>query len=221
MNKEDKNNNFFKKTQLFIVNNLRNILLSIGFIFIIFISFQIYNYINLNNIKKSSAQFFDSFDYEDQFILNIDELQKQKNIFSSLSKLKLIQNFNNNNNFISSNELYKDLLLSNELDSIYLSSISAHAAYTLINATYIENTKKYLNDINFYIENISDDLENYFSIKKELEYLLLVSEIDINNLEYKNNSKVIEIYGIIVNSSLISSSIKERVKKIHEFQLYK
>ena len=221
MNKEDKNNNFFKKIQLFIVNNLRNILLSIGFIFIIFISFQIYNYINLNNIKNSSAQFFDSFDYEDQFILNIDELQKQKNIFSSLSKLKLIQNFNNNNNFISSNELYKDLLLSNELDSIYLSSISAHAAYTLINATYIENTKKYLNDINFYIENISDDLEYYFSIKNELEYLLLVSEIDINNLEYKNNSKVIEIYGIIVNSSLISSSIKERVKKIHEFQLYK
>ena len=61
----------------------------------------------------------------------------------------------------------------------------------------------------------------YFPIKKELEYLLIVAEIDINNSDYTSNSNVFEIYNSIISSSLISSSIKERVKKIHEFQLYK
>ena len=59
------------------------------------------------------------------------------------------------------------------------------------------------------------------TIKKELEYLLIVSEIDLNKSEYNNNSKVLDKYNEIFNSSLVSASIKERVKKIHEFQLYK
>ena len=91
----------------------------------------------------------------------------------------------------------------------------------MINASYEENTNNYLNDISSYISNISDQLEGYFSIKKELEYLLIVTEIDLNKSEYNNNSKVLDKYNEIFNSSLVSASIKERVKKIHEFQLYK
>ena len=64
-------------------------------------------------------------------------------------------------------------------------------------------------------------MESFFSIKKELEYLLIVMEVDIIKSEYKNNIKAQETYDSIYNSSLISSSVKERVKKIHEYQLYK
>ena len=91
----------------------------------------------------------------------------------------------------------------------------------MIDASYNQNSLSYLDDIAFYINNISNDLESYFSIKKELEYLLLVTEVDINKSDYKNNSEVLEIYNDIYDSSLISSSVKERVKKIHDFQLYK
>ena len=45
-------------------------------------------------------------------------------------------------------------------------------------------------------------------------------EIDLNKSEY-SNSKALDKYNEIFNSSLISASTKERVKKIHEFQLYK
>jgi len=91
----------------------------------------------------------------------------------------------------------------------------------MINASYEDNTNNYLNDISIYINNISDELDGYLSIKKELEYLLIVTEIDLNKSEYNNNSKALDKFNEIFNSSLVSTSIKERVKKIHEFQLYK
>ena len=117
--------------------------------------------------------------------------------------------------------MYKELLASSNLDDLYKTSIAANASYTMINASYEENTNKYLNDITSYINNISDELDGYFSIKKELEYLLIVTEIDLNKSQYDNNSIVLDKYNEIFNSSLVSTSIKERVKKIHEFQLYK
>ena len=50
-----------------------------------------------------------------------------------------------------------------------------------------------------------------------------ISEFDKTSFqsEYKNNSRALDKYNEIFNSELISTSIKERVKKIHEFQLYK
>ena len=99
--------------------------------------------------------------------------------------------------------------------------MSAHASYTLINASYLEKSNIYIEDINIYISNISEDFESFISIKKELEYLLLITEIDLSSSTYNNNSKVLEKYNEISNSNSISSSVKERVNKIHEFQLYK
>ena len=125
-----------------------------------------------------------------------------------------------NKNFSYSNELYKQLLASSNLDDLYKSAIAANASYTMINASYEKNTDNFLNDISIYINNISDELDGYFSIKKELEYLLIITEIDLNKSEY-NNSKALDKYNEIYNSSLVSDSTKERVKKIHEFQLYK
>ena len=116
--------------------------------------------------------------------------------------------------------MYKELLASSNLGDLYKSAIAANASYTMINASYEDNTNNYLNDISIYINNINDELDSYFSIKKELEYLLIVTEIDLNKSQY-SNSKALDKYNEIFNSSLISASTKERVKKIHEFQLFK
>ena len=190
-------------------------------IFIIFLSFQIYNYISVNELKKTSIKFFNSIEAGDDINEALYDLQSSDNIFSTLSYLKLIQKNNNQNNFSISNEMYKELILSSELNDLFRSSIAIHASYTLINASYVENSLKYKNDILIFIDNINDDLESYYSIKNELKYLLLVTEIDINKLEYKNQKEAKEMFNDIFNSSLISSTVKERVKKIHEFQIYK
>ena len=221
MSEENKNNSLIKKIQNFIFTNYLQIIISIVILLILFIGFQTYNYFKIQDIKKSSISFFDIIQDDQNDLSNLKNLIEDDNIFSILSKLKLIQKNNENKNFSYSNELYKELIDSSNLDDLYKSSIAANASYTMINASYEENTSNYLNDISSYINNISEELDGYFSIKKELEYLLIVSEIDLNKSEYNNNTKAMDKYNEIFNSSLVSASIKERVKKIHEFQLYK
>ena len=221
MNQENKNQNLFKKIQNFIFKNYIQLIISLVILLIIFIGFQTYNYFKIQDIKKSSISFFNIIQENQDDLSSLENLIDDDNIFSILSKLKLIQKNNENNNFSYSNELYKELLSSSNLNDPYKSSIAANASYTMINASYENNTSNYLNDISIYINNINDELDSYFSIKKELEYLLIVTEIDLNQSEYNNNSKALDKYNEIFNSSLVSTSIKERVKKIHEFQLYK
>ncbi len=220
MNQENKNKNLFKKIQNFTFKNYIQLIISLVILLIMFISFQTYNYFKIQDIKNSSISFFDIIQDDQNDLSSLENLIDDDNIFSILSKLKLIQQNNENKNFSYSNELYKKLLASTNLDGLYKSAIAANASYTMINASYEENTNNYLNDISIYINNINDELDSYFSIKKELEYLLIVIEIDLNKSEYRN-SKALDKYDEIFNSSLISASTKERVKKIHEFQLYK
>ena len=213
--------NFMQLLQNFVRNNLRRIIIFIGSLILLLIFVQIYSYYIDRNLKKTSIKFFNILDNEDKLIADINHLSNDKNIYSILSQLKLIQVNNQNKNFDLSNEIYKKLIKSKYLNSIYVSVIAINASYNFINASYVENTNRYLNDISMYISYINDELESYQSIKKELEYLKIITEIDINNLDYKDNILALELYDTISNSSLISSSIKERVKKIHEFQIYK
>ena len=213
--------NFIESFQNFVRNNFRRIIILIGSLILLLIFIQIYLYYNDRNLKKTSIKFFNILENEDRFITYMKDLSDDKNIYSILSQLKLIQINNKNKNYNLSNEIYKKLIESKYLNSIYVSAIATNASYTLINASYIENTTRYLNDISMYISYINDELESYQSIKRELEYLNIITEIDINNLDYKNNNSALELYDSILNSSLISSSIKDRVKKIHEFQIYK
>jgi len=220
MSEESKNINLFKNIQKFVMKNIKLIIITLIIIFILFIGFQIFNYFKIQQIKKSSIIFFNSIQENQSDFSQIENLLKSEGFFSILSKLKLIQKNNDDKNFSYSNELYKEIILSSKLDNLYKTSIAVNASYTLINASYEENTNNYLSDIAIYINNINDELDGYFSLKKELEFLLIITEIDLNKLEYKNNSKALDKYNEIFSSSLVSASVKERVKKIHEFQLY-
>ena len=221
MTENNKDYNLFKNTQNFILTNYKQIIVSIAFFLILFIGFQVYNYFKVQEIKNTSTSFFDIIQENQGDLSNLENLINDDNFFSILSQLKLIQKNNENKNFSYSNELFKKLLSSSNLDDLYKSSIAVKATYSMINASYEDKNNNYLNDISFYLNNISDNLDGYYSIKKELEYLLIITEIEINKSEYKNNSRALDKYNEIFNSSLVSTSIKERVKKIHEFQLYK
>ena len=221
MSKVNANNNMFKIIQNFIYTNYKGLIIILFIVFTAFIGFQLYNYFKIQNIKNSSISFFDIIQENDDDLIGIDKIIDDANIFSVLSKLKLIQKNIEKNNFGYVNDLYKDIIFKSNLDPLYKSAIAANASYTFINASYYKKSDMYLNDISTYIDNISNEFNNYFSIKNELEYLLLVTAIDLNSSEYKKNSEALEKYNEISNSTLISAPVKERVKKIHEFQLYK
>ena len=215
------NNNYLLLIKNFFVNNFRNLIFILVIILIIFGSFQIYNFYNTQNLKKNSIIFFNLDETNEKFLSQLNQIKENENIFSILSTLKLIQYNNDNKNYEYSNELYKEIIFSSDLNDLYLSNVAAQASYTMIEASYIEKTNNYFEDISSYIDKINDNFESYFSIKMELQYLLAVCEIDINKSEYKNNSEINDLYEQIINSNLISSSVKERLKKIHEFQIYK
>ena len=221
MNMTNKTKNLFQNIKEFSSSNLKNIIIFISFLFIIFVSLQIYNYFKLQEIKKNSIKFFSSIDQNNEIIETLENISDGDDIFSILSKLKIIQKFNNENDFSASNILYKEIISKEKLNNLYKSSIAVHASHTLINASYVENTNEYIDDISFYINNINDDLESYISLKKELEFLLIITVIDYNKTLYQDNANALKLYNEIMNSNLVSSSVKERVKKIHEFQLYK
>ena len=167
MSEENKNSSLFNKIQNLIITNYKIIITSLVIIFIIFISIQLYNYFRIQDIKKSSISFFDIIQENQDNLISLENLIDDDNVYSILSKLKLIKKNIENKNYIYCNELYKELLASPDLDNLYKSSIAANASYTMINATYENNTNNYLNDISYYINNINDELDGYFSIKKE------------------------------------------------------
>ena len=215
------NNSIIKKLQNFISGNIRVLLIIFTILIMLFIIFQIFNYTKIQRIKNSSVDFFNYIENPNLILENLDKIEKNNNIFSVLTKLNLIEKSNQNEEFSNSNILYRELIQNKKLNNLYISTIAAHASYTLIDGSYRKNTSDYFSDIDFYINIIDDNLENFFSIKKELKYLLIILKIDINKNIYKNNIEALDLYNEIINSDIISTSVKERVKKIHEFQLYK
>ena len=220
-NNKTNNNNLIKAIQSFLIGNSKYIIIIISIVLILFILFQIYDYFSTKKLKNDSIIFFNSLEQNENILENYEQLSGNDNFYSILSILKIIKKNNENKNFEKSNELYKKILAEKKINDLYKSSIASQASYNLINATYIENSDIYFNDILFYIDNINEELSSYYSIKKELEYLYLVATIDYNNSSYVKNSKVFDKFNEIFNSDNISSSVKERVKKIHDFQLYK
>ncbi len=220
---EQNNLNTINKLILYTRNNYK--LISVIFILIlsIFIIYQIYNYVKIRNLNKVSIEFFNNIELSDsnKLINDLNKINKTNNIYSILSDLKLIKQYNETKEFDLSNETYKKLVDNIKLNPIYISSIASHAAITLIDASYKINSDKYFNDIEEYISIISDEYDSFESIKYELKYMFLVSQIDIYKYNYKESIEVIDLYNKINSIDQISSSVKERVKKIHEYQLYK
>ena len=218
---EDNKKSLIQSFQNFVVTNYK-IILSFAVVLIVIIALlQIYFYFANQALKKTSIQFFNLIDKGDEIIQDLNTIKESGNIYSVLSSLKLIEKNNENNDYVYSNELYKELLNSSKIEVLYKSSIAAHAAYTMIGASYHDKSLDYVEDIQLYINNIDDSFESFTSIKKELQYLLIITELDLTNSDYKSNTEVIEMYNDIYNSNLISSTVKERVKKIHEFHLFK
>ena len=222
MNNIPKNTLITRVTKFF-KENIKKILITLSVIFILFISFQIYSYFKLQNIYKNSEAYFYSKDLDsnDDFIKIMDQLSKNQDFYSVLATLELIKINKEEKNIILVEELYNNLLNNNKLKKEYLAAIAAHASYNFLNLMFETSDLNLKNIINGFIENIDNELLSYQGIKFELKYLLLIAEQDINNISPINHTDYQDIYNSIIESENISNAIKDRVNKIHEFQIYK
>ena len=214
-------NNFLKVASAFTKENIKTLIISLTVVFLIFLSYQGYLYYNINKLNKLSISYFKNKEFNDESITlsEIKSISNQKGFYSILSKLELINKYIDKNEFDKSIELYNDILSSKNLDSNYVSIVAIKGAYQFIDVVIKNNNKNYLNDINNFISLINENLDNYIGSKNELLYLVSILSLN-DDSSYKNNSELLTLYENMMNNEKISSTIKERVKKIHEFYIF-
>ena len=222
MNKNNqKKNNFINVVSTFTKDNIKTIIISITVIFFMFLSYQGYLYYNVNKLNNLSISYFKNKEIDDELISlsEFNSISNQSGFYSILSKLELINKYINKNEFDKSIELYNEILLSKDLDSNYVSIVAIKGAYQLIDIVIKNNNKNYINNINNFISLIDENLDNYIGSKNELLYLVSILSLN-DDSSYKNNSELLTLYENMMNNEKISSTIKERVKKIHEFYIF-
>ena len=214
-------NNFLKVISNFAKDNLKTIIISLLIIFLIFLIYQGYSYYEKNKLNKLSISYFENKDIEDELtqISELNSISKENSFYSLLSKLELINKHIEKNEFDKSIELYNEILSSKDLDSNYIAIIAIKGAYQLIDIAIKYNNNEYINVINKFISLIDDNLDNYQGNKNELLYLTSILSLN-DDSSYKNNSELLSLYENIISNDNISSTIKERVKKIHEFYIF-
>lgn len=214
-------NNFLKVISTFAKDNLKTIIISLLIIFLIFLIYQGYSFYEKNKLNKLSISYFENKDIEDELtqISELNSISKENSFYSLLSKLELINKHIEKNEFDKSIELYNEILSSKDLDSNYIAVIAIKGAYQLVDIAIEYNNNEYINVINKFISLIDDNLDNYQGNKNELLYLTSILSLN-DDSSYKNNSELLSLYENIISNDNISSTIKERVKKIHEFYIF-
>ena len=222
MNNKDQNKkSFINLIATFIKENLKYLIFIFSIIFLCFLVYQGYSYYKINKVNKLSISYFTSKNLEDEIYKysEINKLTKEKGFFSILSKLELIKKNIDNGDFDLSLKLYEDILNLKNMNNKYLSLVAINAAYNFINISFKNKNNKYIENINRFISLIDDSLDNFIGNKNELLYLVSILSLNSDS-DYKNNSELLTLYDNIMSDNNISSSIKERVKKIHEFYIF-
>ena len=210
---------FITQVTEIIKTNIRNIIIFLSLCFVLFLSYQIYSFYISNKIQQNSISFFAAQNIDDTNVITetITKLSNDNTFYSVLAKLELIDLNLKKNNIQDSISMYLELINKNNLDSVYKSAIASKASYQLIDINLENLSSNYLNIINDFISNINDEVNSYKGIKLELKYLIKILEVEKNSIDYSSFNEISDIYENIMSSDVVSSAIKERVNKIHEF----
>jgi len=210
---------FLSQVTEIIKTNLRNIIILLSLCFVLFLAYQIYSFYISNKIQKNSISFFTAQNTDDQNVITdtITKLSDENTFYGVLAKLELIDLNLKQNNIQDSVSMYLEVINTNNLDAVYKSAIASKASYQLIDINLEDLSSDYLNIINDFIFYIDDETDSYKGVKLELQYLTKILEAEKNSINYSSFNEVNDIYENIMSSEVVSSAIKERVNKIHEF----
>ena len=210
---------FLSQVTEVVKTNIRNIIILLSLCFVLFLSFQIYSFYISNKIQKNSISFFAAQNTDDTNVITdtITKLSNENTFYGVLAKLEQIDLTLKQNNIEDSISMYLEIINQNNLESVYKSAIASKASYQLIDINFENLSLNYLNIINDFISYIDDKTDSYKGIKLELKYLIKILEAEKNSIDYSSFNEVNDIYENIMSSDVVSSTIKERVNKIHEF----
>ena len=222
MNNIDIKNNFINQ----IKEKYKIIIGIILFIFLLVIIIQVYFYYNNKKILDTSIIYNETkSDFKNnEFISLLDEISKEKNFYGVLAKIDKINLKLSNNELDSAYQDYITLLNQSNLANIYKSTISIQASYNFLRLLSEESNMNKLSEfktkINKLLSFVDPSIDSFNGFNLEILYLLSILEQDFSNsLTLSNESQ--DLYQQIQEGDRISAFIKERVKKINDFQKYK
>ena len=210
---------FISQVTEIVKTNIRNIIIFLSLCFVLFLSYQIYSFYISNKIQQNSISFFAAQNTDDANVITdtITKLSNDNTFYSVLAKLELIDLNLKQNNIQDSISMYLEVINQSNLGIVYKSAIASKASYQLIDINLDDLSSDYINTISNFMSYIDDEADTYKGIKFELEYLIKILEVEKNSIDYSSSNEVNDIYENIMNSDVVSSAIKERVNKIHEF----
>ena len=200
--------NLFSVIQNLIKQNVKAIIFFVVVIMIVIAGLQIYFFYKNKKILELSILYNDAKFSNSQmdFIEHMNEIAKTKSFYGLFASLGLINNKINNNKYNESYDDYIKLLNNKNIDNLYKTLLAVHGSYNLLDKI---NNEKIVKLISY----IDESLDSFTGYRLELLFLLSIKQGNIN----KTNS----LYKQIIEDDSISLSIKERVKKINEFEKYK
>ena len=222
MNNIDIKNNFINQLK----EKYKIIIGIVLFIFLLVIIIQVYFFYNNQKILDTSIVYSQiKSDLENnEFTELLNEISKEKNFYGVLAKIDIINLKLNKNELESAYQDYITLLNQNNLDNLYKSTIGIQASYNYLRLLSDELNKNKLPEFNTKITEllsfVDPSIDSYIGFNLEILYLLSILEQDFSNsLTISNESQ--DLYQQIQEGDRISAFIKERVKKINDFQKYK
>ena len=207
MNKITGKVNYFSVIQNLVKQNAKVIILFALIIVLVFAGLQIYFFNKNKKILELSIVYNDSKYSNSQidFIEHMNEIAVTRSFYGLLASLELINNKINNNQYNESYEDYIKLLNNKKIDNLYKTLLAVHGSYNLLNKISDEKIDKL-------ITYIDESIDSFIGYRLELLFLL-----SVNN---RNMDKINSLYEQIIKNDRIPLSIKERVKKINEFEKY-
>ena len=197
--------NYILLIQNFIKKNLFFLSIFIILLILSFSGFQLYKFYTNKQILKSSIIFNELKNSQLDFN-KMSKLSNEKNFYGLLASFELINNQINNKNYMEAYDSYIKLLKNKNIDNLYISLISIHSSYNLLDK--IDSEK--IHELISYYDN---DISSFKGYHLEILYLLSIIEED--------SATTSKLYKQISQDNKISNLIKERVRKINDFEKYK
>ena len=207
MNKITSKANFFSLILSSIKQNVKVIIFFVLIFVLVIAGLQIYFFNKNKKILELSIAYNDSkySNSQMEFIEHMNEIAETRSFYGLLASLELINNKIINNQYNESYEDYLKLLNNKNIDNLYKALLAVHGSYNLFDKISNEKIDKLLT----YID---ESIDSFIGYRLELLFLLSVNNGNIN--------KINSLYEEIIKDDRISLSIKERVKKINEFEKY-
>ena len=231
MNDLVNNKNFFAKVANFLRKKYKSLIILIIIMITLYGILNIYLISQQNKILSTSIIYNNTFSnkIDKNFQTNIKELSLDKNFFGILALLEKIKIDISKDDFYSANETYHSILKKKEISALYKTAIAIHGSYVFLDQLTIlsETTTKLSLDeikiiefIEYFLTFVDSSFESYDGFKLEILYLLSrIKQDSVDALTFSEESK--NLYKLIQENVKIPSSIKGRIKKIHEFKAYK